>query len=51
MKWLTLSLAFCLCVSLATCYQIGVGRADCTGPTVEVIFVSIFPSAIFFFFY
>lgn len=23
-------------------YKIGVGRADCTGPSVEVIFVSIF---------
>lgn len=22
-------------------YKIGVGRADCTGPSVEVIFVSI----------
>lgn len=24
-------------------YKIGVGRADCTGPSVEVIFVSIVP--------
>lgn len=24
-------------------YRIGVGRADCTGPSVEVIFVSIVP--------
>lgn len=24
-----------------TGYKIGVGRADCTGPSVEVIFVSI----------
>lgn len=23
-------------------YKIGVGRADCTGPSVEVIFVSIY---------
>lgn len=23
-------------------YRIGVGRADCTGPPVEVVFVSVF---------
>lgn len=29
--------------ALAACdaYKIGVGRADCTGPPVEVVFVSI----------
>lgn len=44
--WTIVTIA-CLLI-LVTCvqpavdgYKIGVGRADCTGPSVEVIFVSI----------
>lgn len=28
--------------SMAKSYQLGVGRADCTGPPVEIVFVSSF---------
>lgn len=30
----------CVLVCSASGYQIGLGRADCTGPPVEVVFVS-----------
>lgn len=35
---LTISVLYCL--NIANGYKIGVGRADCTGPPVEVVFVS-----------
>lgn len=28
------------CFNAANSYKIGVGRADCTGPPVEIVFVS-----------
>lgn len=31
----------CLLTQTSDAYKIGVGRADCTGPPVEVVFVSI----------
>lgn len=31
----------CFLVSSVNGYQIGLGRADCTGPPVEVVFVSL----------
>lgn len=35
---------FCLfgCYVVTNGYKIGVGRADCTGPPVEVVFVSMY---------
>lgn len=29
------------CYEVVRSYQIGVGRADCTGPPVEIVFVSL----------
>lgn len=34
-------LTLCYLNAFANGYRIGVGRADCTGPPVEVVFVSI----------
>lgn len=36
-----LLICFFSCYGLVKSYKIGVGRADCTGPPVEVVFVSI----------
>lgn len=33
--------SLCLTYGAADAYQIGVGRADCTGPPNQIIFVSI----------
>lgn len=44
MKSLPLLIIGCLFIGyngMANGYRIGVGRADCTGPPVEVVFVSI----------
>lgn len=31
-----------ICVNSGVAYKVGVGRADCTGPSVDIVFVSIF---------
>lgn len=41
MNWGIILLGAIFCFGLVKSYKIGVGRADCTGPPVEVIFVSI----------
>lgn len=37
---ITILLAVCTYIDAA--YKVGVGRADCTGPSVEITFVSTF---------
>jgi hypothetical protein len=42
-QWNTVLLALVLTVAIITCnaeYRVGVGRADITGPPVEITFVS-----------
>lgn len=53
MHFSTILIWLCACCSMAKSYQLGVGRADCTGPPVEIVFVSSFIVSfllIFFFF-
>lgn len=40
MHFSTILILLMVCCAMAKSYQLGVGRADCTGPPVEIVFVS-----------
>uniref|UniRef100_A0A182S684 Neutral ceramidase n=1 Tax=Anopheles maculatus TaxID=74869 RepID=A0A182S684_9DIPT len=42
-RWLLLGM-LALTIGVSSAYKVGVGRADCTGPSVEITFVGIAPT-------